>query len=162
GDRSYLIHLRTYTPSPTSIARDMRDIVLVRSTDGGATWSPKIRVNHDAPGHDQGMPNMAVDGHGDVYAAWYDRRDAAAGDSVHAYASVSGDGGQTFGPDLRLSSKPSPWTGVADPEFATFHPGELIGDRIAAAAGDDYGVVAWADLRNWPARSDIFAARIMN
>jgi len=36
----------------------------------------------------------------------------------------------------------------------------FIGDRIAVAAGNGYGVVAWTDTRNWPTSSDIYAARI--
>jgi flagellar hook capping protein FlgD len=154
----YTLSLREYLPAPGAIARDMRDIVLVRSTDGGMTWGPKVRVNHDPPGADQCMPNVAVDGLGHVYVAWYDRRGFALGDSVNAYASVSLDGGQTFGQDLKLSSAPSSWSG---PEAAT-RPGQLIGDRIAIAAGDNYGVVAWADLRDWYQDSNIYAARIVS
>jgi hypothetical protein len=156
---SYAFRVRTYAPTAGSVSRDMRDIVLVRSTDGGQTWSGKVRVNHDPPGADQHQPNVAVDDQGNVYVAWYDRRGIATGDSVHAYASVSVDGGLGFGPDLKLSSQPSGWRGVAEPQFELL-PGELIGDRIAIAAGDGFAIVAWTDLRNWPARSDIYAARI--
>ncbi len=158
---SFTFRLRTYQPSTNSVSRDMRDIVRIRSTDGGQTWSGKVRVNHDPPGTDQHQPNVAVDGRGNVYVAWYDRRSIPAGDSVNAYAAVSVDGGLSFGPDLRLSSRPSGWSGVAEAEFDLF-PGELVGDRIAIAAGDDYALVAWADLRNWPTRSDIYAARIVD
>ena len=158
---SFTFRIRTYQPSGGSASRDMRDIVLVRSTDGGQTWSGKVRVNHDPPGTDQHQPNVAVDEQGHVYVAWYDRRGIPAGDSVHAYAAVSVDGGLTFGPDLKLSSRASGWSGAAEPQF-NVPPGELIGDRIAIAAGDDYALVAWADLRNWPARSDIYAARIVD
>jgi hypothetical protein len=158
---SFQFRIRTYQPAAASASRDMRDIVLIRSTDGGQTWSSKIRVNHDPAGADQHQPNVAVDEQGHVYVAWYDRRGIPAGDSVNAYASVSSDGGLTFGPDLRLSSRPSGWGGAADPEFQLL-PGQLIGERIAIAAGDSYGIVAWTDLRNWPARSDIYAARIVD
>ncbi len=157
----YKLKLRRYTPLPGSVARDMRDIVLIRSTDGGQTWSPKVRVNHDAAGHDQSMPNVAVDERGAVYVAWYDRRDAAYGDSVNAYAAVSRDGGVTFGPDMRLSSRSSAWVGVEHRDIPVV-PGELVGDRIAIAAGDSYGVVAWTDFRRWPEGSDIYAARIVD
>lgn len=156
---SYTLRLRTFTPSPSSASRDMRDIVLVRSTDGGTTWGPKVRVNHDPAGADQHQPNVAVDERGVVYVAWYDRRGFAFGDSVHAYASVSTDGGRSFGSDLRLSSVPTDWGGsVAGARFN----GHLIGDRIAIAAGTDYAVVAWADMRNSPERSDIYASRIVD
>ena len=155
---SYRLRLQRYTPSAGSASRDQRDIVMVRSTDGGVTWGPKVRVNHDAPGADQHQPNVAVDERGLVYAAWYDRRGSAFGDSVNAYAAVSTNGGQSFGPDQRLSSVPSDWFwGMAN----GVQHGALIGDRIALAAGTDYGMVAWADMRNSPTRSDIYAARIV-
>ena len=165
-DVTYTVQLRTYIPSANSVARDMRDIVLVRSTDGGATWSPKLRVNQDPPGADQAMPNVAVDGLGRLFVGWYDRRDAANGDSVNAYATASVDGGRTFGPDMRLSSRGSAWVGAADP-ISTVVPGDLIGDRVAIAAGDDYAIVAWADMRDWPGslnppHADIYAARIVD
>lgn len=105
------------------------------------------------------MPNVAVDGRGAVYVAWYDRRGIPFGDSANAYASVSSDGGLTFGPDLKLSSQPSDWFWGA--VLGARFNGELIGDRIAIAAGDDYGIVAWPDMRNSPDRSDIYAARIV-
>src|SRR4029077_21217875 len=105
GFTGYQLSLRRYLTAPGSVAQDQRDIVLVRSTDGGQTWSPKLRVNHDAPGADQAMPNVAVDVQGRIYVAWYDWRDAVDGDGVNAYASVSVDGGLTFGPDLKLSSQ---------------------------------------------------------
>jgi len=77
---------------------------------------------------------------------------------------VSVDGGMSFGPDLRVSSRSCAWVGTPDPQSAV-RPGELIGDRVAIAAGDDYGIVAWADLRDWPGainapHADIYAARI--
>ena len=166
SDVTYTVQLRTYLPAANSVARDMRDIVMVRSTDDGATWSSKMRVNHDAAGTDQAMPNVAVDGLGRVFVGWYDRRDAVNGDSVNTYASVSTDGGRTFGPDLRLSTRSSAWTGAADP-ISGVPPGDLIGDRVAIAAGDDYAIVAWADMRDWPGslnppHADIYAARIVD
>ena len=159
---SYRVNLRSYTPTPGAVARDMRDIVLVRSSDGGRTWSPKVRVNHDAAGWDQAMPNVAVDGLGRVYVAWYDRRGFATGDSVHAYAAVSTDAGQSFGQDLRLSAVPSGWVGTDGLDFPGDRPGGMVGDRIGIAAGDNYGIVAWTDMREWPVDSDVLAARIVD
>ncbi len=157
---SYQFTLRHWTPSAGSVSRDMRDIVLVRSTDGGQSWSPRMRVNHDAPGTDQSQPNVAVDDNGRVYVAWYDRRNSADGTDVDAYACVSDDGGRTFGPDLRLSSRSSNWA-ATHPAFENPTLGLEIGDRIALAAGTDYAVAAWSDLRDWPNRKDVYAARIV-
>jgi hypothetical protein len=150
----FVLRLRRYVVAPTSLARDMRDIVLVRSSDGGSTWSPKVRVNHDPAGADQHQPNVAVDEQGRVYVAWYDRRGSEFGNTENAYANVSTDGGATFGPDLRLSSVSSTWD-----EYTS---GGRIGDRIALTAGSDFGMAAWTDLRNWPAGADVYGARIVD
>jgi hypothetical protein len=159
---SYTLRLRRLNIAPTSLARDMRDIVLVRSTDGGATWSPKARVNHDGPGADQHQPNVAVDGQGRIYVAWYDGRGTLLGNTVNAYASVSTDGGTTFGPDLKLSSVASEWIRPSSEQFPDWtFPGNMIGDRIALTAGDDYGMAAWTDLRNFPVAS-VYGARIVD
>ena len=159
----YGMHLREYQIAPGSVALDMRDIVIASSADGGQTWSPPRRVNHGPGDSDQAMPNVAVDEHGRVYVAWYDRRGSALADSVNAYAAVSLDGGLTFGPDLKLSSAPSYWSG--GPGAGGY--GDYVGDRIAVAAGDNYGVVAWTDFRNGsgavqPGDPDVYAARIVN
>lgn len=151
---SYFLRLRAWQVAPTSVARDMRDIVLTRSTDGGATWSPRVRVNQDPAGADQHQPNVAVDEQGRVYVAWYDRRGSAYGNEVRPFAAVSVDGGATFGPDLPLRNGFNPWDGSQS--------AELIGDHIALAAGDNFGMVAWTDFRDWPNRCDIYAARIVD
>jgi hypothetical protein len=105
---SYRYQLREYVVDPASVARDHRDVVLVRSTDGGTTWSEKVRVNDDAPMYDNAIPAVTVDGSGRVHAAWYDRRDAPeCGARVHTYWTWSEDGGATFQPSRRVSEQPS-------------------------------------------------------
>ena len=146
GSTGYKLSLRHWQPAVGTIALDMRDIVIVHSDDGGQTWSPKRRVNHDPAGSDQAMPNIAVDERGRVYVAWYDWRDVVDGDGMNAYAATSNDGGITFGPDLRLSSVSSRLLDTRSPN-GFFRAGDMVGDRIALAAGDNYGIVAWTDLR---------------
>lgn len=161
GATGYQLSVRHWLPSSSTVALDARDIVLVHSDDGGQTWSPKQRVNHGPAGSDQAMPNVAVDGQGRVYVGWYDWRDAVDGDGMNAYAAVSSDGGDTFGPDLRLSRENSRLLTGATPD-GFFLAGHMIGDRIAVSAGESHGVVAWTDLRRWPAGSDIYAATIVD
>ena len=99
--------MREFLPTPASVARDHRDIVITWSRDGGITWSPKMRVNDDPPGVDQALPAVAVDDVGRVHVAWLDRREPPAGEVVDAYWSVSHDGGLTFWPSRRLSTTSS-------------------------------------------------------
>lgn len=73
------------------------DIWLVKSTDGGNTWSAPIRVNNDAPGKQQFMSAMTIDQvTGYLYVVFYDRRNYSSGDNTDVYLAVSKDGGSTF------------------------------------------------------------------
>ena len=50
------------------------NILLTRSTDGGATWSAPIEVNDNAGAADEFQPNLTVAADGTVSVAFYDRR----------------------------------------------------------------------------------------
>src|SRR5439155_23619656 len=55
--------------------RDVRDIKLARSTTGGSSFDPAVRVNDDPPGADQFFPWLAVDPtNGQISVISYDRR----------------------------------------------------------------------------------------
>lgn len=73
------------------------DIWIIKSTDGGTTWSSPIRVNDDVPGKQQFMSNMTIDqATGYIYVLFYDRRNFSSGTSTDVYMAVSKDGGNTF------------------------------------------------------------------
>jgi hypothetical protein len=109
------------------------DILSIRSTDGGATWSAPVRVNDDAGTAAQWFPWLTIDESGLVHVVWYDRR--GNGLDIDVYYARSLDGGVTFEPNLRVTAAAFtavlPWEGGA-PDF--------IGDYngIAAAAGIAY------------------------
>ncbi|MEM7352937.1 MAG: sialidase family protein [Acidobacteriota bacterium] len=106
------------------------DILSIRSTDGGATWSAPVRVNDDAGSEAQFFPWLAIDEVGLVHVMWYDRRHN--GFDIDVYYATSIDGGVSFEANVRVTAESYtpvlPWeTGAAD----------FIGDynAIAAAAG---------------------------
>ncbi len=71
------------------------DIYLARSTDGGLSFLPAVRVNDDTGASYQWFPVIACDESGqNVYVAWEDERDTLHGWDV--YFSRSTDYGQTF------------------------------------------------------------------
>ena len=75
---------------------DDTDVWLVKSTDGGQSWSAPKRVNDDIGAHQQFFTWMAVDqANGYLYFVFYDRRDHAD-DNTDVYMAVSQDGGETF------------------------------------------------------------------
>lgn len=73
------------------------DIWLVKSSDGGTTWSLPKRVNDDPPGKQQFMSAMTIDqATGYLYIVFYDRRNYTSGNNTDVYMAVSKDGGNTF------------------------------------------------------------------
>jgi hypothetical protein len=140
--KTYLLPTRVIEPDAGAVARDHRDIVLTWSDDGGQTWSPKVRVNDDAPLNDQSFPNVAVDELGRVHVVWYDRRGQDCAGRVNTYWAMSVDGGASFGPNRALSSASSTWF---------FQPGITnIGDRIGIGVDGERVQVAWVDARHNP------------
>ncbi|MFT6338571.1 MAG: hypothetical protein ACJATI_005346 [Halioglobus sp.] len=75
---------------------DDTDIWLVKSTDGGKSWTDRKRVNDDAPGKHQFFSWMDIDPlTGYIYIVFYDRR-AHADNNTDVYIAYSIDGGDTF------------------------------------------------------------------
>jgi len=123
------------------------DVLLTRSDDDGATWAAPLRVNGDAIGNDadQFFPWVAVDGNGAVHVTFLDRRDDPDGLMLAMYLATSTDGGQSFGPDIRVSD------GIYGPSGFGF-----LGDYTGAAISPDQRIhPVWPDGRFGD--SDIFA-----
>src|SRR5207249_4081056 len=77
--------------------RDVRDIKLARSTDGGSSFAPAVRVNDDPPGADQFFPWIAVDPtDGQISVISYDRRLSRTPGLTDVFLPQSYDAGVTF------------------------------------------------------------------
>ena len=101
---------------------DNTDLFLSRSTDGGLTWGPPVRVNDDLTTRHQFFPAATLDPEtGILYVVYYDRR-ATTGDDTEIYLARSADGGQTFH-SIRVSDQPF----TPDPQV-------FFGDYIGVAA----------------------------
>lgn len=139
---SYTLSLREWVPTGPGVSRDSRDVVLVRSTDGGQSWSPKVRVNDSPAGVDDCLPRVVVDGAGRVHVAWYDRRDdPGCGSVAKTYWTHSEDGAMSFAPSVALSSVGTNWLAFGG---AITNIGDYLG--LAADGNDVY--VAWVDGRD--------------
>jgi hypothetical protein len=82
-------------------------IRMLRSTDGGATFSAPFTVHHDTQEITHRFESIAFDGAGALHTVWIDKRDLQTSGKGYVgaaiYQAVSTDGGQTFGPDTKVA-----------------------------------------------------------
>jgi hypothetical protein len=117
------------------------DIFIVRSTNGGVTWSDPRRVNQDGPGKDQWFPFAAVSTDGHISVVFNDRRDDFANRLMNVYVATSVDGGTEWS-ETRVTS-------VASNINWAFEQGFFIGDYNGLAiAPDGTKYPVWTDARN--------------
>jgi hypothetical protein len=79
------------------------DVLAMRSTDGGATWSDAVRVNDVADSAREGLHAMAAGPKGEMCCVWLDLRNRKS----EVMASVSTDGGETWGKNVLVYRSPS-------------------------------------------------------
>ena len=131
------------------------NIFLQRSTDDGATWSSRVRVNTDplSSTNDHFTPSMAVNPDGTIAVAYYDRRDDANNLLVNLYVATSTDGGVTF-TDRRVSTQST------DPLLAYSRNPLSIADYIGIAVSRSTVYPIWTDGRKNTGDLDISSAQV--
>ena len=130
-----------FCAAPSGDPSDDSDVYMVRSMDGGATWSRQIRVNDDETSGIQFFPALDVSPNGNVHVMWGDTRDDPGIDlRYHIYYAVSEDDGQSFGINSRVTDSSS------NPNYG-FPGGQFIGDYFGLAATDEDVYMVWADTR---------------
>jgi Neuraminidase (sialidase) len=87
-----------------------------RSTDGGATWSPKADVSLAQTGVEHSFPAITAGGAGDVRIAWMDSR--ASGGLWNVWYRSSTDGGATWSDETRLSTGAAGYSYITPDGFA--------------------------------------------
>lgn len=82
------------------------DIFFTRSTDGGSTWSQKIRINDDPQnnGCDQFHPWLMVAPDGSIIVVFLDRRLDSGNLLMDLYLTTSTDGGTTWSTNERITT----------------------------------------------------------
>jgi hypothetical protein len=130
------------------------DVLLVRSDDGGATWSAPFRANGDLGEHDQFFPSVSVAPDGRLDVLFYDRRDDPGNRLLTPYYAYSRDQGATMA-NLRLGDV------LFDGDLG-YHQTDApyIGDYIGIASTARAAYAVWADSRNGD--NDVFTATVLH
>jgi hypothetical protein len=128
------------------------DVMFVRSTNGGITFSAPRRINDDPVNHAKwhwfGTLSVAPSGRIDV--VWYDTRNSPNNVTSQLFYSFSIDGGNTWSPNVAVSNPFNPFIGYPNQS--------KLGDYITVVSDDDSANVAYAATFN--GEEDIYYVRI--
>lgn len=135
------------------------DMFFTRSTDGGNTWSARVRINDDPQGNhiDQFHPWLTVDRTGCISVIFYDSRNDPNNILCDVYLAQSTDGGATWLPNVRVTTVSFDLRAGLGLEIEPYDPVQpLVGQRAGligeynglAAASKGNPVAIWTDTRN--------------
>jgi hypothetical protein len=123
--------------------RSTTDVMFVRSTDGGLTFSAPHKVNDDPinPSKWHWFGTFSVAPNGRLDAVWYDTRNAANNTDSQLFYSYSTDAGVTWSPNVAVSNAFNPFEGYPNQS--------KIGDYITIVSDSTGGNVAYAATFNF-------------
>lgn len=127
------------------------NVYSTRSTDGGVTWSPRVKVNDDSTTVNdttqQFMPWLAVDYRGWLHSIWYDGRRFGGGSNRYdIFYTYSSNGGLTWSHNERVTD-------------SSFVANGFYGDYIGIATDSNSVYASWTDGRNSSTAPDIYFSR---
>ena len=139
--------------------RSTTDVMFVRSTDGGLTFSAPHKVNDDPvnPSKWHWFGTLSVAPNGRIDSVWLDTRNAANNTDSQLFYSYSRDGGVTWAPNIAVSNSFIPSEGYPNQS--------KIGDYITIVSDNTGGNVAYAATFNFnPGRGqheeDVYYVRV--
>jgi len=123
--------------------RSTTDVMFVRSTDGGLTFSAPVKVNDDPvnPNKWHWFATMSVAPNGRLDAVWYDTRNAANNTDSQLFYSWSTDEGATWAPNVQVSNSFDPSEGYPNQS--------KIGDYITMVSDNTGADVAYSATFNF-------------
>src|SRR5437763_4170515 len=139
--------------------RTTTDVMFVRSTDGGLTFSALVKVNDDPvnPNKWHWFGTFSVAPNGRLDAVWHDTRNAANNTDSQLFYSWSTDAGVTWAPNVAVSNSFNPFEGYPNQS--------KIGDYITIVSDETGGNVAYSATFNFnPQRNqheeDVYYVRV--
>ena len=128
--------------------RGNSNVMFVKSTDGGVTWTSPLQVNDLITGQ-HFFSTISVSG-GTISIAWYDSRlgqlSSGTITALDVFYANSKDGGLTFSPNIRITSTSFNPNIVERADFGD--PEIFMGDYIQIASSPTAAHVVWADNRD--------------
>ncbi len=133
-------------------ANNGSDVMFVRSSDSGHTFSAPMRVNDDPVNHNKWhwFGTCAVAPNGRIDSVWLDSRNAANNTDSQLFYSYSTDGGATWAPNVAVSNSFNPFLGYPNQN--------KMGDYITIVSDNTGGNVAYTATFN--GEEDIYYVRV--
>jgi len=141
-------------PAGTTSGADINTYV-IRSTNGGAAWSSRVKVNDDNFGASQFFPWLAVDqSDGTVNVSWLDTRLDPLNRKTQAVYARSSNGGVSFEPNILVTDGGVNWRNNANYSDEnstdnTTYNGNQYGDYTGIAALNRQVHPLWTDSRSF-------------
>src|SRR6266853_572723 len=119
------------------------NVMFVRSTNGGLSFSAPVRINDDPVNSSKWhwFGTLSVAPNGRIDSVWFDTRNAANNTDSQLFYSYSTDGGATWSPNVAVSNAFNPFEGYPNQN--------KIGDYITIVSDATGGNVAYAATFNF-------------
>ena len=139
------------TVQPTGFSTGT-DVMFVRSTNGGQTFSAPHRINDDPINHNKWhwMGTFAVAPNGRIDSVWLDTRNAANNTDSQLFYSYSFDAGNTWAPNVAVSNSFNPFLGYPNQN--------KMGDYMTMVSDNTGSNVAYCATFN--SEEDIYFVRV--
>ena len=129
-------------------------IFFSRSTDGGATWSAKVKLNNQSGLNDQFFPWMVVDETtGKIAVSYYDTVGDSTRTSVNVYYQSSSDDGVTWTTPLKVT------TATTNETTSGADSGNQFGDYTTISGINGAFFPSWTDRRSG-GHEEIWSAKV--
>lgn len=138
-------------PSGTSSGSNL-NIYMVKSTDGGSSWSSPVKLNDDSGTATQFFPWVTVDqSTGTVAASWYDTRNDSSNRKTQVFMTYSTNGGSSWASNVQVTQASSQFA-----NSTTNYMDENTSDNSGANANQygDYAQIAAANGKAWAIWTD--------
>lgn len=139
-----------YVAASVIKANDPSDVMFAKSTDGGLTFEPALKINTDGTGNHNWFGTMSVAPNGRIDVVWLDTRDDPNNFNSRLYYSFSEDEGVTWSPNEPLS--PAFDSTIGWPQQPK------MGDYFDMVSDNNYAHVAWCNTLN--GGQDVYYTRI--